>query len=350
VFRCAVGVAPFPHRQPVAPVLCFHEHLCQTEPFSRNQERPVEREPSLLEQRETIDPLAWPRTRRDPFQGEWDSIFFCLQAMPELTAGVLFRHRQRRTPERYHAGHLRSLQRGLRRLRMYLPGVSKHAHSEVMACDVVPPPPSSAPTGSKEELATISCPLSDGEAFPPARQIPAPASPEKNPPPSWKARLPQRKMARSTTSTSRPGSAPSARQEDVLVAISDIPLARAIQVYLQEHIRANRSPKTLEWHQVALGFLQRYLHSQEILFVQGLTQDRIQSWIRWLQETPGRWGALRVVETILTYARSARAFCHWLVLSELRTQKLIKDPWYADCYSSLTMRRLGAVLARLQAD
>jgi hypothetical protein len=71
---------------------------------------------------------------------------------------------------------------------------------------------------------------------------------------------------------------------------SDIPLAHAIQEFLQEHSQANRSPKTLAWHQVALGFLQRYLHRQEILFIQGVTLDRIQSWIRWLQETPGRWG------------------------------------------------------------
>jgi hypothetical protein len=72
VFRCAVGVTPFPHCQPATPVLRFHEHLCQTDSFSRSQEQPLVGDPLLPKSPETIDPLAWPRTRRDPFQEEWD--------------------------------------------------------------------------------------------------------------------------------------------------------------------------------------------------------------------------------------------------------------------------------------
>jgi hypothetical protein len=55
VFRCAVGVTPFPHRQPAIPVLRFYEHLCQTRSFSRSQEKPVERDPAPPKPPETID-------------------------------------------------------------------------------------------------------------------------------------------------------------------------------------------------------------------------------------------------------------------------------------------------------
>lgn len=103
------------------------------------------------------------------------------------------------------------------------------------------------------------------------------------------------------------------------------PLARAVQAYLQEQTQANRSPKTLAWHRIALGFLQRYLHSQHILSVHELTKDRIQSWITWLQETPGRSGVMRTVDTIVTYARSARAFCRWLVHQGLLARSPFSD-------------------------
>jgi hypothetical protein len=172
VFRCAVGATPFPHRQPATPVLRFHEHLCQTESFSRSQERPVERDPTPLEPPENIDPLAWPRTRRDPFQGEWEYILFCIQAMPELTGGALLRHLQRRTPERYHPGHLRSLQRGLRHLRTALPIVRKHSPSAMVAWEVVPPPRSSAPSGPKEGKTFVSHTMPDSDLTAPKADLP----------------------------------------------------------------------------------------------------------------------------------------------------------------------------------
>lgn len=78
VFRCAVGVTPFSHRQPAMPVLRFHEHLCQSRSFLLDQERPVEGDSASPKPPEKIGSLAWPRTRRDPFQGEWDYILLRL--------------------------------------------------------------------------------------------------------------------------------------------------------------------------------------------------------------------------------------------------------------------------------
>lgn len=324
VFRCAVGVTPFPHRQPATPVLRFHEHLCQTGSFSRSQERPVERDPTPLEPPEKTDPLAWPRTRRDPFQGEWEYILFCVQAMPELTGGALFRHLQRRTPERYHPGHLRSLQRGLRHLRAALPMVKKLPHAEGGTWDAVGPPRSSAPAGPEKEKTSVSHTVQDGESVPQARPISATPSSEATLSPS-RTRLPHVKGVMSRTPETRLAQVVSSPSETLQVESLDRSLARAIQAYLQEHTQANRSPKTLAWHRTALGFLQRYLHTQQMHSFHGLTRERIQRWILWLQETPGRSGAMRTVDTIVTYARSARAFCRWLVHQGLLARSPFSD-------------------------
>jgi hypothetical protein len=43
---------------------------------------------------------------------------------------------------------------------------------------------------------------------------------------------------------------------------SNMTLAQAIQDYLQDQKRHHRRPKTLEWHELALGLFQRYLRCQ----------------------------------------------------------------------------------------
>jgi hypothetical protein len=57
-----------------------------------------------------------PRTRRrpDPFQSNWAEILQCLQTDPDQTAAELLTHFQDRHPDRYQAGHLRTLQRRLK--------------------------------------------------------------------------------------------------------------------------------------------------------------------------------------------------------------------------------------------
>ena len=64
--------------------------------------------------------LGWRRTHKDPFEGEWEQIFFWLQANPERSSGDIFRELQRRSPGRYQPLQIRTLQRGMRKIRAYL--------------------------------------------------------------------------------------------------------------------------------------------------------------------------------------------------------------------------------------
>ncbi len=68
----------------------------------------------------------------------------------------------------------------------------------------------------------------------------------------------------------------------------------------------------MEWHQTALGLFQQYLVSQQhlCLFSQ-VTEVHARGWVAFLQITPSAKETTRASATIATYARSARAFCHW---------------------------------------
>ena len=64
--------------------------------------------------------LGWRRTHKDPFAGEWEQIFYWLQANPERSSGDIFRELQRCSPGRYQPLQIRTLQRGMRKIRAYL--------------------------------------------------------------------------------------------------------------------------------------------------------------------------------------------------------------------------------------
>jgi integrase/recombinase XerD len=95
----------------------------------------------------------------------------------------------------------------------------------------------------------------------------------------------------------------------------------AIEDYLADHRGGNHSAKTLEWHQTALGLLQSYLEQER-----GITQVReidaaaISGWFTHLRKIPGARGKARSERTVQTYARSARAFVHWLLRRHLITE------------------------------
>jgi hypothetical protein len=87
-----------------------------------------------------------------------------------------------------------------------------------------------------------------------------------------------------------------------------------IESYMQDHIGGNHSDKTLEWHRTALGLLHRFLQDeQQITQIDEVEANDISAWFAYLRTTPGGHGKLRTERTIQTYARSARAFFHWLV-------------------------------------
>lgn len=101
-------------------------------------------------------------------------------------------------------------------------------------------------------------------------------------------------------------------------------LAQAIEGYLHDHAGGNHSPKTLEWHATALGLLRQYLEErQHMTQVQQVTASAISAWFASLRTTPGHHGKPRTERTVQTYARSARAFFHWLV----RQQAIERNPF-----------------------
>jgi integrase/recombinase XerD len=97
-------------------------------------------------------------------------------------------------------------------------------------------------------------------------------------------------------------------------------LERAIQDYLADHEGGNHSDKTLEWHETALGLMRSYLEQERgITLIAKVDAPDISAWFASMRKTPGARGKVRSERTIQTYARSARAFFHWLVRQGLIT-------------------------------
>src|SRR5258708_542229 len=95
-------------------------------------------------------------------------------------------------------------------------------------------------------------------------------------------------------------------------------LARTIEDYVNDHEGGNSSPKTLQWHRTSLGLLQSFLEKErEITLVGEVDAPDISAWFAHLRKTPGSYGKPRTERTVQTYARSARAFFHWLVRQEI---------------------------------
>jgi integrase/recombinase XerD len=90
-----------------------------------------------------------------------------------------------------------------------------------------------------------------------------------------------------------------------------------IEAYIQDHIGGNHSEKTLEWHRIALGLMQHFFKEElDIAQIDEVEAEDISSWFAHLRTTPGARGKMRSERTVQTYARSARAFFHWLVRRE----------------------------------
>ncbi len=112
-----------------------------------------------------------------------------------------------------------------------------------------------------------------------------------------------------------PGTASSTTVEHEVGHRTLITIEQAIAAYVQEMHARGRAPKTLQWHQTSLGALRRYLWRQFCLSdVRSLTTTSLRTWLSELSIAPSaRTGARRTVSTVAAYARSARAFCNWLV-------------------------------------
>ena len=123
IFRCAVGRSPCISSLPSAPLRVFSVAQCMTGtlPIEGSVPDPTEGLQILYreqEQRKRV--LGWLRTHKDPFEGEWEQILSWLVANPERSSGDIFRELQRRSPGRYQPLQIRTLQRGMRKIRACL--------------------------------------------------------------------------------------------------------------------------------------------------------------------------------------------------------------------------------------
>ena len=90
--------------------------------------------------------LGWRRTQKDPFEGEWEQIHSWLVANPERSSGDIFRELQRRSPGRYQPLQIRTLQRGMRKIRAHLLETrEEHWQEEVIGGPSLSPVPAEGP-------------------------------------------------------------------------------------------------------------------------------------------------------------------------------------------------------------
>lgn len=108
-------------------------------------------------------------------------------------------------------------------------------------------------------------------------------------------------------------------QEDLLTKCRAAKtVERVIADFLDDHEGGNHSAKTLEWHRTALGLFRRFLaEERNIILVGEIDAPDISAWFASMRKIPTSRGRVRSERTIQTYARSARAFFHWLECREV---------------------------------
>jgi hypothetical protein len=123
VFRCAAGCSPFLSSLTSAPIHVFsiERSMAGKLPVEESVPTPTTGLETLYrEQERRKRVLGWRRTHKDPFEGEWEQILSWLVANPERSSGDIFRELQCRSPGRHLPLQIRTLQRGMRKIRAYL--------------------------------------------------------------------------------------------------------------------------------------------------------------------------------------------------------------------------------------
>src|SRR5260221_410001 len=136
VFRCAVNGSPFVSITPSTPIRIFSVETCiaGNVPAERSVPDPATAFRTLYREQERRKRLlGWRRTHKDPFAGEWEQILSWVVANPERSSGDIFRELQRRSPGRYQPLQIRTLQRGMQKIRAHLlETVEEHWQEEVI--------------------------------------------------------------------------------------------------------------------------------------------------------------------------------------------------------------------------
>ncbi len=108
---------------------------------------------------------------------------------------------------------------------------------------------------------------------------------------------------------SAPSSAQAARRSSHRVKRA---LRATIEEYILDHRSQNHSPKTIEWHTLALGNFAAFLEKKGVTSVEDIERVHILSWLTHLASEPGANVRKLAERSVNCYARSMRAFCNWL--------------------------------------
>ena len=88
-------------------------------------------------------------------------------------------------------------------------------------------------------------------------------------------------------------------------------LRATIEEYILDHRSQNHSPKTIEWHTLALGNFASFLEKQGVTFAEDVERVHVLSWLTNLGTEPGAKGKRLAERSVNCYACSMRAFCNW---------------------------------------
>jgi site-specific recombinase XerD len=262
------------------PQLRFSLAACTSVPLPTCEEGPERTGPQAAPS-SGEESLNWPHTLHHPFTGAWEETLALVQARPEWTSTQILQESGRLAPECASTAPMERLMHGLGTICQHL-----RANWEE------PWPLERIQGDPLESLPTE--PYLPEEAVSAADQSSAQAQ---------------------STPAPVPGTPSSTAGKHEAGHLAPTTVEQAIAAYVQEMRATGRAPKTLQWHQTSLGALRRYLWRQfHLTDVRSLTSGCLQSWVSDLPLVLSvRTGATRTVSTVAAYARSARAFCNWLV-------------------------------------
>ena len=89
-------------------------------------------------------------------------------------------------------------------------------------------------------------------------------------------------------------------------------LRATIDEYILDHRSQNHSPKTIEWHTLALGNFAAFLEKKGVTFIEDIERVHVLGWLTHLGTEPGAKGKKLSERSVNCYARSMQAFCNWL--------------------------------------
>jgi Integrase core domain len=159
-FRCEAGKSSASQPTPKSELLPFHLAGCTAE-LVLLEGREGDELPYEEQKRTSV--LDWRRTSKDPFAGQWEQILAWVRANPTRSSGDILQELQCQFPGRYERSHLRTLQRGMRKIRAYLLQAHEEAGSPGRPQgNVLPSAELSPPRPAPEGLTSSSFPVCEG--------------------------------------------------------------------------------------------------------------------------------------------------------------------------------------------